>query len=206
MPKKLPSEHTTGGAMSPPDMTRQDFKRITTLQKRRSIKPPKFSTEAGEDNLLIHAGNQSEILHSAALSEALGIVDRDLQDLFLNQLIPTCPNYTKNVAAAANKALAILHDLSPQNALEGMLAMQMSAVHNMAMEMTARAMIDNQTVDGVDRNVNRVTKLMRTFTAQIDTLEKLRGQRQQKVTVEHVHVHQGGQAIVGNVEHKGGEG
>jgi hypothetical protein len=28
---------------------------------------------------------------------------------------------------------------------------------------------------------------------------------QQKVTVEHVHVHQGGQAIVGHFEHQGGQ-
>jgi hypothetical protein len=34
----------------------------------------------------------------------------------------------------------------------------------------------------------------------METLDKHRGKGQQKVTVEHVHVHQGGQAIVGNVQ------
>ena len=34
-------------------------------------------------------------------------------------------------------------------------------------------------------------------------LNRHRGKGQQKVTVEHVHVHEGGQAIVGNVESRG---
>jgi hypothetical protein len=33
-----------------------------------------------------------------------------------------------------------------------------------------------------------------------DTLNRHRGKAQQKVTVEHVHVHSGGQAIVGTIE------
>ena len=36
------------------------------------------------------------------------------------------------------------------------------------------------------------------------SINRHRGKGQQKVTVEHVHVHSGGQAIVGNVEHPGG--
>ena len=38
----------------------------------------------------------------------------------------------------------------------------------------------------------------------LDALNRHRGKGQQKVTVEHVHVHAGGQAIVGAV-HSGGE-
>lgn len=34
----------------------------------------------------------------------------------------------------------------------------------------------------------------------LDALNKHRGKDQQKVTVEHVHVHAGGQAVVGTVE------
>lgn len=43
-------------------------------------------------------------------------------------------------------------------------------------------------------------RLARTYAAQMDTLKRYRSSGQQKVTVEHVHVHAGGQAIVGNVE------
>jgi hypothetical protein len=47
-------------------------------------------------------------------------------------------------------------------------------------------------------------KLLRTYTAQLEALQRYRGKGQQKVTVEHVHVHSGGQAIVGAVT--GGSG
>ena len=40
----------------------------------------------------------------------------------------------------------------------------------------------------------------------LDALNKHRGKGQQKVTVEHVHVHQGGQAVVGTIERPGGGG
>ena len=49
-----------------------------------------------------------------------------------------------------------------------MLASQMTATHNLAMEMSKRALLDGQTEDGVNFNVNRVTKLMRTFTSQAE--------------------------------------
>ena len=62
----------------------------------------------------------------------------------------------------------------------------------------------DQTADGVERNINRATKLMRTFVAQMEALTRYRGKGQQKVTVEHVHVNAGGQAIVGSVTHAAG--
>jgi hypothetical protein len=40
---------------------------------------------------------------------------------------------------------------------------------------------------------------MRTFAQLVDTLDRRRRGGEQKVTVEHVHVHAGGQAIVGSV-------
>ena len=54
--------------------------------------------------------------------------------------------------------------------------------------------------------MNLANKFMRTFTSQIEALNKHRGKGQQKVIVEHVHVNAGGQAIVGNVTKTGGGG
>ena len=109
------------------------------------------------------------------------------------------------VVSAYNSTMAILSGIQPQDELEGMLAIQMIGIHNMAMEMMKRAMLSEQTIDGVNLNVNRIAKLTRTFIAQLKALDKHRGRGQQKITVEHVTVNEGGQAIVGNVE-QGGEG
>ncbi len=61
------------------------------------------------------------------------------------------------------------------------------------------------TIEGIanypaqDTNGNLAVKLMRTFTIQVEALQRYRGKGQQKITVEHVHVHAGDQAIVGAV-------
>jgi hypothetical protein len=67
-------------------------------------------------------------------------------------------------------------------------------------------MLSDQTVDGVDRNVNWAVRLMRLFIDQVELMAKLKGQTgQQKVTVEHVNVAPGGQGVVGLVTAPGGE-
>jgi len=42
-------------------------------------------------------------------------------------------------------------------------------------------------------------KLTRTFTEQVEALKNYRSNGEQKMTVQHVRVAEGGQAIVGNV-------
>ncbi|QYO75075.1 hypothetical protein [Devosia salina] len=48
-------------------------------------------------------------------------------------------------------------------------------------------------------------KLARTFTTQMETLKKFRSKNEQRVVVEHQHVHvyPGGQAVVGTVTQTG---
>src|SRR5213080_4136932 len=55
-------------------------------------------------------------------------------------------------------------------------------------------------VRGRRENLSQANKLSRTYATLLEALNRHRGKGQQKVTVEHVHVHEGGQAIVGNVE------
>jgi len=50
--------------------------------------------------------------------------------------------------------------------------------------------------DSAERAFN---KLARTFAAQMEALKRYRTGGEQKVTVQHVNVSEGGQAIVGNV-------
>lgn len=96
-----------------------------------------------------------------------------------------------------------LMGISPKDELEGMMAAQLLAAHNAAMECYRRAMIPDQTFEGRNQNLNYANKLSRSWAMLLTALNKHRGKGQQKVTVEHVHVHKGGQAIVGAVEHPG---
>ena len=72
------------------------------------------------------------------------------------------------------------------------------------MECYRRAMIGEQTFEGRRENLAQANKLSRTFATLLEALNRHRGKGQQKVTVEHVHVHSGGQAVVGVVETQGG--
>jgi hypothetical protein len=101
-------------------------------------------------------------------------------------------------------ALAGLIGIAPKDELEGMMAAQLVAAYSAAMECYRRAMIGDQTFDGRSENLNQANKLSRTFTMLLDALNRNRGKGQQKISVEHVHVHSGGQAIVGVVESTGG--
>jgi hypothetical protein len=94
--------------------------------------------------------------------------------------------------------------LEPRDEIEGMLAAQLVATHNAAMECYRRSMLDNQTFEGRLENLNQANKLVRSYATLIEALNRHRGKGQQRVTVEHVHVHKGGQAIVGSVTPGGG--
>lgn len=102
--------------------------------------------------------------------------------------------------------VAALIGISPKDELEGMMAAQLVAAHNAAMECYRRAMIGEQTFEGRRENLAQANKLSRTYAALLEALNRHRGKGQQKVTVEHVHVHAGGQALVGMVAAPGQPG
>lgn len=167
----------------------EDFKR-----KCQEKKPPKIKLGAG--NKVI-----PDELTTSKIAEALGVTDSQLGSKFLSQTSSTFPS-TDSDENRCNTALAILYGIKPKDEIEAMLAAQMIGVHNMAMDFMRRAIIPEQTFDGLNLCMEVATKMLRTFTAQVEALNRYRGKGQQKMTVEHVHVHEGGQAIVGNVQHK----
>jgi hypothetical protein len=94
--------------------------------------------------------------------------------------------------------------LKPRDETEGMLIAQMIGCHNAVMECFRRAMLQEQTHEGRQQNLNFANKLSRTYALHMEALDKHRGKGQQTVRVEHVTVNAGGQAIVGNVQGGGG--
>jgi hypothetical protein len=102
--------------------------------------------------------------------------------------------------------IAALMGIAPKDEIEGMMAAQLVAAHNAAMECYRRAMISAQTFEGRRENLSQANKLSRTYAALVEALNRHRGKGQQKVTVEHVHVHAGGQAVVGVVAAPGQPG
>lgn len=89
--------------------------------------------------------------------------------------------------------------LNASGGLQSMLAAQMLSIH----ELQQRAMIYAHSVEHLESKkyyTNAVVKLSNCFVQQANTLAKLQGMGGQKIIVERVDVHQGGQAIVGNIQ------
>jgi hypothetical protein len=99
---------------------------------------------------------------------------------------------------------AAMMGMKPRDELEGMLIGQLIASHNAAMECYRRAMIGEQTFEARRENLTQANKLSRTYAALTEALDRHRGKGRQRITVEHVNVHAGGQAIVGAVTPRDG--
>jgi hypothetical protein len=105
------------------------------------------------------------------------------------------------------RACSILAEYAPRGIVETQLAVQMAAVHDASMKFMGRAVDKSQTPEAIDASIARATRLLRLHLEQILVWQRLKGKAgQQRVRVEHVHVHQGGQAIVGAVNAPGGGG
>ena len=98
------------------------------------------------------------------------------------------------------RAIELYESLKPADGAESMLVAQMVGTHSAALECLRRAAIEEQTFVGRDMALKHAQKLMALYAKQLETLNKHRGKGQQRVTVEHVNVAPGGQAIVGHIE------
>jgi hypothetical protein len=135
-----------------------------------------------------------------AIQQVTGTRRQDAADRLLHQAANALvwPNLKQEDAII--KTVAMMAEMAPQNATEAMLAIQMIAANEAALLFLKRATAEGQAFEGCDANMLRATRLMRVFIEQLAAMQKLKGKAgQQKVTVEHVHVHKGGQAIVGAV-------
>lgn len=100
----------------------------------------------------------------------------------------------------AQITLEVLRGFKPADEIEGMIAAQAVAMHQGAMECFRRAMIPDQPSDTAARMRKDGANLARGMTDMLAALDRKRGKGPQVVRVERVVVHQGGQAIVGNVQ------
>lgn len=89
--------------------------------------------------------------------------------------------------------------LNVQSTLQTMLAAQMLSIHGLQQTTMASANACNH-FELKKYYTNSAIKLSNCFVQQANVLAKLQGLGGQKIIVERFDVHQGGQAIVGNIQ------
>jgi len=174
--------------------TKHNLKAVNTAKS----KSPKFVFKNGEFIL---------DLYRVDLLSKYGTNDEDFLNLLINQIrTAITPQKTENALLLINGALAMYQGIKPKDEIECLLVAQMIATHCIAMEKLKLAMLKEQTFEGVNANINHVTKLTRTFVAQVEALKRYRTGGKQTIQVQHVNVNEGGQAVVGNIKGGGGNG
>src|SRR5215468_4699000 len=71
--------------------------------------------------------------------------------------------------------VSALVGIAPKDEIEGMIAAQLLAAHNAAMECYRRAMFADQTFEGRRENLSQANKLSRTHALLLDALNRHRG-------------------------------
>lgn len=97
------------------------------------------------------------------------------------------------------KSRDALTALGADGALQAMLAAQMLSIHELQQLATTYALAADD-YEFKKYYTNATVKLANCFVQQAGMLAKLQGTGWQKIIVEKVEVHQGGQAVVGNVQ------
>ncbi len=157
----------------------------TTLEK-------KDLTSAQRNKL--HLANYCAISGSGSLEVGHMLFEQTMKGFF------SAEDYAQ-VANAINSALL---SMAPADIIEGQLCARLLVLNNQIAEYMSRAAFSTQTSEGRDLNINRATKLMRVYNETLETLNKYRRKGTQTLTVQHVNVENGGQAIVAGQLNPGG--
>ena len=152
--------------------------------------PKPYSIEEGDSSVRVTLGPSARIFGTNSNISTF-VLARQLADVATADAGRDVLNF--------RSAMATIHGIGPKDALEGLLAVQMIGVHNLAIEYLKRAAREDQTTQEVNNNLNLATKLLRTFTGQMEALNRHRGKAGQSMIVGNVSVNEGGQAIVGTV-------
>ena len=132
------------------------------------------------------------------MADSLGVAESDAMVGLLRQLVRASATGEKPDPVNLAFMMSMIQSIKPRDSIEAMLVAQMVSVHVMAMRCAHRlaSAADEVQQDSASRALSR---LARTFPAQIEALNRHRSKSEPAITVQNVSVGEGGNAIVGNV-------
>jgi hypothetical protein len=184
MVKKMPTKGAVAELAPAPVRTAEEQALVDAWQSRpRLQRSPRF--KEGEAPGTIVPDTEDVPLWSARVAKALGVDDPWMAEALMNQAANCVGG---GPAQAPNVAVASIQSIRPRDGVEAMLAVQMTATHAAALQMLHRAVREQPSFEIYDSLVNRATKLLRTYTMQVEALKRYRSAGEQRVVVQHVNV------------------
>ncbi len=140
------------------------------------------------------------------LKKALGTRSSDFVSVSLLQLKSAAQTPGSGISETIlNAALAMIEAAAPKDEIEAAHAVQMACTHMAVMAVLARFVGGGGTERRVAALSSAAARLLKAYATQVEVHRRLRHGGNQYVRVEHVHVNDGGQTVIGNVqtrEHK----
>jgi hypothetical protein len=190
------------------DLTSEEKNTICSSKRNKHVKPnsifrshPEKVLAMAVDKDLPH--NDAIDLLEARITNATGHVDRDLAIRLLVKGSEALPKESfVNAVESLDEFAKTMQVFAPEDEYEGQLIAQLIVLHENAMDFLNRASRTDR-VDFTNVYLNGASKLLTRHHETLDMLLKYRRKGEQRVSVEHVHVYNGGKAIVGNIDSRG---
>jgi hypothetical protein len=192
---------------APYEPTKLEREATAACQERNRNKPQTVGIKLTRQGEVLNIGldHPDVAAGSALLCNSLGTGSHLFAGYIVQGLVHATTKKGEAHAGDLNDALSVVQALHPHDEVEAMLMSQMAMIHQAAMH-CARRLSNSDNLEAIEAHDRGLNRLSRTYAAQMEALKRYRTGGQQRVTVEHVHVHQGGQAIVGAVHHGSGGG
>jgi hypothetical protein len=173
--------------------------RIAVEHRPKPVRVKVFRTDGKITR--VHPPDGEAKLWWQRLNKALGTTSSDFVNASLFQIQSACRSPWGGISELSmNAALAMIEAAAPKDEIEGALAVQMACTHRAAMAVLAKLDVAFASEQRVAAFGSAAARLMRAYSTQVEVLRRLRSGGHQFVRVEHVHVNEGGQAVIGNVK------
>ena len=166
---------------------------LTTTDRAASIASPKVRLRRRRvviDHPDTRAGEQ-------LLADALGAVDREALHGLLSQLVKASAVARQPDQGNLSFMVSMLKSIAPKDSLEAMLAAQMVSIHVASMRCACRLACTDD-VPQQESLTRALTRLARTYAAQMEALNRHRSNGACAITVQNLSVQDGGKAVVGH--------
>src|SRR3984893_13842840 len=214
--------HVAPKRQPPNRIEKAQIEKAKTRTKRRFPRIAMHIEDRRVGARVIYAHHSDDQGQEYRLADVFGTRSRYFVQAMLNSLGKATEDHSQTLGLtpgspdqdAFNAALAVIDGVRPKDEIEAMLAAHMAVTNLALLELVARTRdaiaghpYQGDGIKRLDILGNLTNKFMRNYTMQDEALaRKRRKGGEQNVTVKHVHVHSGAQAVVGVVNHRGRRG